>query len=564
MKLVRFLLLVIFVSGASCVLHLNEADARPRAQSPTALAGQVTSTQEGPMEGVLVSAKKEGSTIAVTVASDAQGHYRFPAGKLGPGHYAIAIRAAGYDLDGPSAVDISAAKNATADIKLRMTANLAAQLTNAEWLDSMPGTWEQKAPLRNCTTCHTLMRPLGSTHNVDDFVAVQNRMGTYTNQSIPLKPQVRLALRLADQIEARGEETLSRNKQVVEKQAEFLASVNLGDRSTWSYPLKTFPRPTGEATHVLITEYDLPEKTRQPHDVFVDSDGIVWYISFGEQVLGKLDPKTGKVTEFPVPILKPQSPKGELALRADQDGNLWIAMMYQGAVARFDKKTEKFQTWSLPADLNKDYTQITEVNATQSRVDGKVWLNDSGTYTLYRLDPATGKFETFKPFPDPSPNVYDISPDPQNNVYFTVFGADQIGRVDAKTGEISTYKTPTAKSNPRRGELDPRGQFWFGEFGGNRIGMFDTKTLAFKEWTPPLPFTFPYDVVADKNGEVWAGSTMTDRMMRLDPKTGKFIQYLMPRDTNMRKVFVDNSTTPVTVWVGNVHGASIVKMELLE
>jgi len=31
-----------------------------------------------------------------------------------------------------------------------------------------------------------------------------------------------------------------------------------------------------------------------------------------------------------------------------------------------------------------------------------------------------------------------------------------------------------------------------------------------------------------------------------------------------RRVFVDNRTTPVTFWVGNNHGASIVKVEVLE
>ncbi len=212
----------------------------------------------------------------------------------------------------------------------------------------------------------------------------------------------------------------------------------------------------------------------------------------------------------------------------------------------------------------QDYTQVTEVNAAHSKVDGKVWLIDSGTYTIYRLDPVTGKFETLKPFPDPSPNVYDISPDNQNNAYFTVFGADQIGRVDAHTKEVTLYKTPTKNSNPRRGELAANGLFWFGEFGGNRIGMFNTKDLSFKEWTPPSPWAFPYNAIADKNGEVWAGSTMTDRLMRLDPRTDKIIEYLMPNSTNIRKVFVDNSKNPVTVWVGNNHAASIIKVELQE
>ncbi len=285
-------------------------------------------------------------------------------------------------------------------------------------------------------------------------MAVQQRMATYVNQSTPLKPQKLLAPRLADQIIAQGEDSLNMQADAVRKQAEFLASVNLSKGPEYSYPLKTFPRPTGNATRALITEYDLPARTRQPHDVYVDSDGMVWYISFGEQILGKLDPKTGKVTEFTIPTLKPNSPKGELALRLDEDGNLWIAMMYQGGVGKFDRKTEKFQTWSLPPNEIKDYTQVTEANAARSKVDGKVWLIDSGTYTIFRLDPVTGKFESIKPFPDPSPNVYDISPDNQNNAYFTVFGADQIGRVDAKTKEVTLYKTPTKNSNPRRGELD--------------------------------------------------------------------------------------------------------------
>ena len=54
-----------------------------------ALTGQVTSPDAGAMEGVLVSAKKPGSTITVTVVSDAQGRYQFPASKLAPGAYAL-------------------------------------------------------------------------------------------------------------------------------------------------------------------------------------------------------------------------------------------------------------------------------------------------------------------------------------------------------------------------------------------------------------------------------------------------------------------------------------------
>ena len=72
------------------------------------------------MEGVLVSAQAAGSPITVTVVSDEHGHFRFPDGRLAPGHYALRIRAIGYELDGPQAVDLGAAATEIA-LKLRKT-----------------------------------------------------------------------------------------------------------------------------------------------------------------------------------------------------------------------------------------------------------------------------------------------------------------------------------------------------------------------------------------------------------------------------------------------------------
>jgi streptogramin lyase len=87
-----------------------------------------------------------------------------------------------------------------------------------------------------------------------------------------------------------------------------------------------------------------------PHDVMMDKDGIVWFSSFGEQNLGRLDPKTGKVTEFPYPKHREHFPTGSLGLRADGAGNLWLGNMYQATIVKFDPKSEKFQFWTLPAE----------------------------------------------------------------------------------------------------------------------------------------------------------------------------------------------------------------------
>src|SRR5438477_6287218 len=355
------------------------------------LAGKVSSSEEGAMEGVLVSAKKVGSTITVTVVSDREGRYRFPEKKLTPGKYALAVRAAGYELDENPSVQLGH-QPLTRDLSLRKTDDLAAQLSNGEWMASMPGTDQQKGQLLNCVGCHTLQRVARSRFDADTFTkTVLPRMQGYVNQSIPQHPQLRKAERL---MEERGDQRV----QVYRTSAEYLSTINLAESPKWGYELKSFPRPMGRATRVIYTEYDLPRETIEPHDVIVDAQGIAWYSSFGEQYLGRLDPNTGAVVEFAIPVVKDGFPTGLLGLRADRDGNLWLGNMYQAQIVRFDRKTQKFTTWQLPPEQNIDAAQVNMVSPQYAHIDGKVWTQNNGFAGIHRLDIATGKIETWEPF----------------------------------------------------------------------------------------------------------------------------------------------------------------------
>jgi virginiamycin B lyase len=354
----------------------------------------------------------------------------------------------------------------------------------------------------------------------------------------------------------------------VKAMAEYLASINLSKDESWNYSFKTLPRPTGRATRVVVTEYDLPRKQIQPHDVVVDSDGIIWFSHFGEQFLGKMDPKTGQVWEYPIPLIKAGFPIGTLDLKTDKAGNLWVGMMYQGGVARFDKKTETFKVWSIPKEWQTDAAQSGHLDPSATHIDGKVWVKNSDRSQILRLDPETGQWENLGSFSDPASGkrlgVYGIPADRDNNLYLLDFSSSNVGRIDAKTGQFTIYSGTIRESRPRRGAVDEHNRLWFAEYGGNAIGMLDPKAGKIQEWVLPTPWGQPYDVVTDKNGEAWTGSMMSDRVSRLDPKTGDFVEYLLPKTTNIRRVFVDNSTSPVTFWTGSNHGASIVKVEPLD
>jgi virginiamycin B lyase len=546
------------VAAAGTALLLSGAAlGSAHAQSPApALTGQIIAAdQAGPMEGVLVSAQQSQSPITITVVSDQNGRFSFPAAKLAPGHYALRIRATGYELDGPQAADVAGDKTTRVDLKLRKAADLAAQLTNTEWFMSFPGTTEQKRALIECMSCHTLERIARSKFSADEFMPVLKRMTTYANNTIQARVQKRVS-------EVEFPEERAR------KVAEHLATVNLSKSDTWSYPLQTLPRPTGAATRVVITEYALPRATIAPHDVRTDANGMVWYSDFVENDLGRLDPKTGALKEFPYPELKPGFPTGALALEPDSDGNLWLAMMFQAGLAKFDMKTETFRLFPVQSEINIDTTQQSLLTPRHLNVDGKVWTNDVRKQAVLRLDLATGKYEVFDPFAftpkGRQHSPYGMVSDAANNLYFMDFGDENVGRIDAKTGQATIYPTPTPRSRPRRTMMDQQGRVWFAEFGADKVGMFDPAREKFAEWNVPTAHSYPYDVFLDRNGELWSGNMSSDRILRMDPRSGKAIEYLLPRPTNIRRVFVDDSTNPVTFWAGNNHGAEIIKLEPIE
>src|SRR5262249_34908421 len=124
------------------------------ARAQTAVTGKVTSAAEGAMEGVVVKAKK--GIVTVSVVSNEKGEFSFPASKLGPGEYALSIKATGYDLAGPKTVTVAGEQPVSIDVKLVPTKNLAAQLSNLEWILSVPGDDSQKRALTGCTNCHTV------------------------------------------------------------------------------------------------------------------------------------------------------------------------------------------------------------------------------------------------------------------------------------------------------------------------------------------------------------------------------------------------------------------------
>ncbi len=94
---------------------------------------------------------------------------------------------------------------------------------------------------------------------------------------------------------------------------------------------------------MAVHEYTLPDAAARQRRIAISPDDVIWYTDFARGFLGRLDPKSGKVSEWPTPSGPKSQPYGIVFAK----GALWYneSNAKPNTIVRFDPKTEKFQSW---------------------------------------------------------------------------------------------------------------------------------------------------------------------------------------------------------------------------
>ena len=576
------------IALASLFLGLGVIRAPAAAQTGApALMGTVSSTAEGAMEGVLVSAKRDGSNMTITVVSNADGVYSFPRGRLQPGQHTISIRAVGYVLAAESqrgsqgrgggfalpmqtrVASVRSEGTTTLNFQLE-TADIltkALQLSSAEWLHSYPLPDETKfGLLNNCTRCHSQQKPAFSVYTEEQLPSIMARM-IYFSGSTELGYQIP-----ANLVEdwGRGDGVMAGPPTGTQmQQAKAVAAINLSG-GTWNYPLKTFPRPEGNETQVIMTMYDLPSPQSKPHDTQVGLDGWIYYPDFNRNLVGKLNPETGETQEWPFDdYLGGEggflTPVGNRTLHHDGKGKFYVGTRVQGAIVVFDSKSETFEYY--PG------ASFGMVDAKSEDVDGWSWTNDP----IVKRIMLHGDGEWTEEIPQTERVLcsYDVNVDSKNNAWGGSRGCPYAWMMDAKTMEATYYEIPETPrgegglgTGMRRSTVDGQDRFWFGGFDSGTIGMVDPRLPEgeqVKLWEVPIPWFQTYDAQNDDAGYTWGGSISADRVVRLNEATGEMNIYLLPGHANIRNVDVQRPENGglSSLWIGMNHQARLIHIEPL-
>ena len=152
-----------------------------------------------------------------------------------------------------------------------------------------------------------------------------------------------------------------------------------------------------EDMHIALSHHQTTGEGREvlnlPYGIDINPmDGSIWYSKLYADYIGRVDPVTLKVEEYPTPYPGPRR------LRFANDGTLWIPSFDSGVLMKFDTQAREFiQHYPLPVlaenEFETPYAVGIEPNTQQ------VWIASNLSDRILKFDPKT---ESFTAYPSPT------------------------------------------------------------------------------------------------------------------------------------------------------------------
>ena len=132
-------------------------------------------------------------------------------------------------------------------------------------------------------------------------------------------------------------------------------------------------------TQISFKEWVVPTLGQRSRDPIEAADGTIWWAGQWGNLIGRINPKTGEMKEYPLPDkAMPHS------VTLDRAGNVWYTGNKNGTVGMFDPKTEKITEYKMPDPAARDpHTAIFDKN-------GTLWFTLQRSNMVGRLNPTSG------------------------------------------------------------------------------------------------------------------------------------------------------------------------------
>jgi virginiamycin B lyase len=285
------------------------------------------------------------------------------------------------------------------------------------------------------------------------------------------------------------------------------------------YLAEKFPPNTTRAPKVMpgpvqiaFKEWQVPTLGQRSRDPVEAPDGTIWWVGQFGNLIGRLNPATGEMKEFPLPpMAKPHT------VTLDAQGTPWYSGNMNGTIGKIDPATGKVTEYKMPDPNAKDPHTIVFDRK------GILWFTAQNSNMIGRLDPASGDIKLVTA-PVPNAKPYGVKIDAEGTPWVSCNGAPCLLKVDPATMVVTEVKLTLPGTTVRRLDIAEDGMIWYVNSGQGRLGRYDPKTGLSKEWMSPSgQKSHPY-AIAVVNGIVWYNESgmRPDMLVRFDPQTETF------------------------------------------
>jgi len=287
-----------------------------------------------------------------------------------------------------------------------------------------------------------------------------------------------------------------------------------------NFPEQPRPKPVvlpGDVK-VNIREWNAPSLGSRPHDPEPGPDGSIWWTGMFANVIGRVNPKTGEIKEFP--LKTPGS--GPHGLELDKDGNVWFTANQAAYIGKLDPKTGDVVEYKMPEGVRDPHTPL-------FARDGMLFFTAQNSNTVGRINPKTGEIKVQRT-PTERANPYGMVFTTKGVPFVCDFGTNKIIEINPDTLAIKEYPLPNADSRPRRIAISPDDIIWYADYSRGYLGRLDPKTGQATEWPSPSgPKSQPYGITY-LNGAIWyvESAIKPNVLVRFDMKTQKFQSWIIP------------------------------------
>jgi virginiamycin B lyase len=260
-----------------------------------------------------------------------------------------------------------------------------------------------------------------------------------------------------------------------------------------------FNPQTGQLTEIPLTPGS------RPWDITPGLNGSLWFTENGGNKVGRI--RGGIIDEITLHSFYTNDSQ-PMGIVADTAGRIWIAKSNARSLGVINPDDTMCDIRLTADPFTYEYPHEITLGT-----DGRLWFTGNGTsngssfsFIGWITGDCNGSHSFTRFYYVPNPSFQGITPGPDGDMWVLKDNGNAVVQLDSDISILQTIPISTANSHPREIVTGPDGSLWFTEYGASQIGRVTfggDGSAAITEYRTPMPDSGPLGITVGPDGNIW-------------------------------------------------------------